>query len=499
MAASAEAGHHANRVYTDHDGDFHLNGAKFLNSDENDIAAQLDVLDTLVAAELTFVDGAVEGAVTASKVVVANSAGAIVDADLILDSTNEINVQIGGVGLLALDDAAISGNAAATDTVGQDCYVETQDAGGTATTAKAGGLYNIKTGDGSASTGNFAGGAGGAFDLVSGGGGANSGGASGQAGGAGGALGITTGAGGTTDDTGSDNGGAGGAMTLTTGAGASSTAGTGDGGAGGAFTVAVGAGGATTAGASGAGGAFSATSGAGSTSALAFNGGVGGASSLVSGAGGSATGTGASGKSGGAGGALAITAGVGGLTDDDAAGEVGGAGGTVTITSGAGGLGSAGTSTGGAGGNVVLVASAGGTGNTAGVEGAVIARGIQFLKPNLNNTAGAAATLTGAQMLGGIIVGTPTADPSAYTTLTGAQITALFATQPLTGDSFELTIVNIAATNKVISLVAGGSGMTVTGEDLIENATDAGAGIPASGTFVFVNTDGGDTWVAYRK
>ena len=223
---------------------------------------------------------------------------------------------------------------------------------------------------------------------------------------------------------------------------------------------------------------------------------------MISGAGGSATGTGVNGKSGGAGGAIAITGGVGGLTDDDAAGEVGGAGSTVTITAGVGGLASAGTANGGDGGDVVLVASAGGTsaGGTAGAEGAVTARGLQFMKPNLNAAVGAAATLTAAQMLGGLITGTPTADPSNYTTLTGALLTAAFATQPLTGDSFELTIINVAASGNVIDLVAGATGMTLVGESIVENVTDGvAAGLPASGTWIFVNTDGADAWTAYRK
>lgn len=50
----------------------------------------------------------------------------IFNADLTLSSTNEINIQIGAISLLAIDDAAISGNvAAAAD--GKSVFIETQD------------------------------------------------------------------------------------------------------------------------------------------------------------------------------------------------------------------------------------------------------------------------------------------------------------------------------------------------------------------------------------
>ena len=383
------------------------------------------MLDTLVAVELTFVDGAIEGAVTASKVVVADSSGAVADADLLLESTNEINITIGGVSLLALDDAAIASNAAATDTAGKDCFVETQDAGATPTAAKTGGLYNLKTGDGASAANAVACGAGGAMSIVSGAGGANTGGGTGEVGGAGGAVAVTGGVGGTTDSTGAHAGGAGGAVTITTGIGGTQT---------------------------------------GSTTA------------------------------GGVGGELGLTAGAGGAVTTSSG--VGGRGGTVTVTAGAGGAASGGSDTGGEGGDVLLVSAAGGTGATAGIAGNVISRGQTFLQKKLAQTMAGAGTISDSDMLSGLIVGTPTADPSNYTTPTGAQISTLFGTTPTVGDSFELTIINIAATNKVIDLVAGGSGMTVTGESLIENATDGP--LNSSGTFVFVNT-ASDTWIAYRK
>lgn len=114
-------------------------------------------------------------------------------------------LRIDSVGALRWDDAAISGFAAATDTAGKDVYVETQDAGATPTTAKAGG-------------------AGGSLSIVASAGGAtNSQGA--HAAGAGGDVAITAGAGGNAT-AGSGNGGAGGTITLTPGAGGTTSAGT---------------------------------------------------------------------------------------------------------------------------------------------------------------------------------------------------------------------------------------------------------------------------------
>lgn len=490
---------------------------------------------------LTQLNQTVVGTKTFSTAVEVGTVG-ITGSDMLIQSLNPLTIQLNDVDALQFDNVAISSFAAATDTAGNDVFIETEDAGGTATTAITGGLYNIKTGDGSASTGNFAGGAGGALSVVSGAGGANTGGGSGQAGGAGGAIAVTSGAGGATDDTGSDNGGLGGAMTLTTGAGGASSAGTGDGGAGGAFTITIGAGAATVGGTSGVGGAFASTSGAGSAQGGNDVGGIGGASALTAGAGGANTGAG-SGQAGGAGGAVTVTSGAGGTTDSTGAhaggaggaltmisgiggtqtgsttaggvgGEVavtaaaggavttgsgvGGRGGTVTVTAGAGGAASGGSDTGGEGGDVILASAAGGTGATAGVDGNVISRGSLFLHKKLATSMTTAAVITDAQLFSGVISGTPTGDPDNYTTRTGTEISAAFGTTPVVGDSFEVTIINIAATGNTIDLV-GGTAVTLVGESVIENVTDGvAAGLPASGTWIFVNT-GSNAWSAYRK
>ena len=174
-------------------------------------------------------------------------------AELTLNSVDPLTIQIGAVDALQMDEAAISAFAGAAATAGHAVYVETEDGGAATSTGAAGGLYNFKTGDGSAAagSGNSAGGAGGALSLITGAGGA--GGVTNGAGGAGGAVAVTSGAGGASDGTGT--GGAGGAVGITGGAGsapgdaAANTAGAGatvtiTGGAGGASSGATGTGGA---------------------------------------------------------------------------------------------------------------------------------------------------------------------------------------------------------------------------------------------------------------
>ncbi|MCC7314118.1 MAG: hypothetical protein IT419_04800 [Planctomycetes bacterium] len=188
--ATTETGHQANRTYRDRDGDFHLNGAKlYLDEDGNYLDA----------------DG-------------------FNDPDLTLNSTNEININIGGVSILALDDAAISGNAGASATAGKPCFIETQDGGAAATNANgtAGGALSIKTGDGTIPNGSgTTGGAGGAVTITGGTGAA--GGATGT-GGAGGSLVLAAGVGGATS--GAGTGGAGGDIVLTPAAGGATSGGT---------------------------------------------------------------------------------------------------------------------------------------------------------------------------------------------------------------------------------------------------------------------------------
>lgn len=326
----------------------------------------------------------VVGATTFSTAIETGTTG-ITGANILIQSLNPLTIQLNDVDALQFDNAAIASFAAATDTVGNSVFLETEDAGATPTASRAGGLYNLKTGDGAA----------------------------------------------------------------------------------GATTVAAG---------------------------------PGGALSLLSGVGGVQSGAGASGV-GGAGGAIAVTGGVGGITNNTGT-DSAGAGGLVTVTAGAGGAASgAGVSNGGIGGDVLLVCGVGGAatgGGAAGVDGNVITRGGMFLQQKINTAMTTAATITDAQLFSGVITGTPTSDPDNYTTRTGTQISSAFGTVPVVGDSFEITIINIAATGNTIDLV-GGTAVTLVGESVVENVTDGvNAGLPASGTWLFINT-GSNAWSAYRK
>ncbi len=129
----------------------------------------------------------------------------ITSTALVINSTAAMTFQIGAVGLLQIDDAAISGFAGASGVAGQNAFIETQD-GGVAvadTAGPAGATFSYKSGDGSAA------GADGGANPVSG---------------AGGAVNLTGGAGGNTPD-GTGDGGAGGTVTLVAGAGGTSSGG----------------------------------------------------------------------------------------------------------------------------------------------------------------------------------------------------------------------------------------------------------------------------------
>lgn len=318
------------------------------------------------------------------------------------NADNALGVALGGVAALAL--AATSPTiAAATDTAGSDVYWATASAGGTATTAKAGGAWSILSGGGStgsSGTGTVSGGNGGA--LV-------------RTGGAGGAATSTAGAG----------GGAGGAITDTAGAGGSA-AGTSAAGPGGAVTFTAGAGGAKT--------------GTGTA-----NGGDGGALSFVAGAGGATASTNA-GSIGGAGGSAGVRAGAGGAASAGTAN--GGNGGSVALQPGVGG-----TSAGGAAGINGIVYVKG----TSPMP----------LAENQTYTAKAAAnaTLTAAEHRGGIVSVAANASNDTLTTLTAAQLVAAFPGVQV-GSAVPLEVLSLKTTANTVTL-AGGANVTAVGNMVV--------------------------------
>ena len=85
-----------------------------------------------------------------------------------------------------------------------------------------------------------------------------------------------------------------------------------------------------------------------------------------------------------------------------------------------------------------------------------------------------AQTATAAQLLGGVFVCAATAAFN-LTTATGAQIcTALDAVgQNVVGVSFEFTIVNNGTSTFHITLVAGATGVTLSGDAIVEAGTSS--------------------------
>jgi len=79
-------------------------------------------------------------------------------------------------------------------------------------------------------------------------------------------------------------------------------------------------------------------------------------------------------------------------------------------------------------------------------------------------------TLTAAQACGSITTMTPTANRT-LTTPTGAEIIAELGLQAKIGQTFEVNVVNLAASTYTVTFTAGASGVTVTGAAAVAAAT----------------------------
>ena len=274
------------------------------------------------------------------------------------------------------------------------------------------------------------------------------------------------------------------------------------------------AGAASIAGVTGNGGAASCTGGAsGSTNGLGGDctnvggagtgSGNGGSSSVI---GGGAPGTGNGGTATVRGGATTGGAtGTGGnvvLTGGGNGNTTNGAGGVILATGGAGkGTGKGGrvALVGGAaagsadGGDVILTGGTSGSGVAGKVQTRGLATGYQPPVKTATNT----ATLTDAQILGGILVSTPTA-AAAYTLRTGAEIEAALGGTLANNDSFDLTIINLGDTTDTITLTGGVSGITaIVGDPDVFAIADVATLGSSHGTFRFVRT-AADTFSVYR-
>ena len=104
-------------------------------------------------------------------------------------------------------------------------------------------------------------------------------------------------------------------------------------------------------------------------------------------------------------------------------------------------------------------------------------------------------TLTAAQAVGGVVTMTPASTDKTITPPTAAALKTYFGGQLEIGTTFELTIVNVAAATRAITLASGVSGITLGGATAM--ATVAAA---TSATYMFVCTAvGTPAFTAFRK
>lgn len=212
------------------------------------------------------------------------------------------------------------------------------------------------------------------------------------------------------------------------------------------------------------GGAITITGGTSST-----GGNAGGAVSLVGGTPGAT----------GVGGAVAITGAAGGATS--------GKGGAATVTAGAGTNGNA------SGGSVILQP---GAKNGSGLDGGAFNRGtFRFVKMPAPQTATDTASLSDAQMTGGVLVGTPTA-AAAYTVRTGTQLKAALPTDLAGDDAFDLVIINLGGTGDDITLTPD-TDITIVGNAVVGPIADVATEQECQATFRFRFVSG-TTFIAYR-
>tara|TARA_Y100001937_G_scaffold17096_1_gene23568 strand:- start:122 stop:499 length:378 start_codon:yes stop_codon:yes gene_type:complete len=112
----------------------------------------------------------------------------------------------------------------------------------------------------------------------------------------------------------------------------------------------------------------------------------------------------------------------------------------------------------------------------------------QLTKTKVIKTENAAMTLTTAELIEGIVDGTPTGNRT-VTTPTAAEILTALGVQNKVGQTFELTIVNKATSTHKFTLTAG-SNVTIVGDADVAAAT--------SGSFIFRVTSS-TTVSAFRK
>jgi hypothetical protein len=130
--------------------------------------------------------------------------------------------------------------------------------------------------------------------------------------------------------------------------------------------------------------------------------------------------------------------------------------------------------------------------------------GYQYTDGNLNEpvmetqtdpqTATATATLTVAQITGGLLVGNPSTSAASYTMPTATAIDAAM-TNMKTSSCFLLNVVNIGTSSGIITMVVG-TGITAVG-NLLVAITGSAAGVGGAAQFLFRKT-GTAAYSVYR-
>ena len=109
-------------------------------------------------------------------------------------------------------------------------------------------------------------------------------------------------------------------------------------------------------------------------------------------------------------------------------------------------------------------------------------------------TATATATLSVAQITGGLLVGSPSTTAASYTLPTAALIDATM-TNMKTNSTFKLTVINLGTSTGLITVVVG-TGITAVG-NLVVAITGSAAGVSGAAEFLFRKT-GDAAYTVYR-
>jgi hypothetical protein len=130
--------------------------------------------------------------------------------------------------------------------------------------------------------------------------------------------------------------------------------------------------------------------------------------------------------------------------------------------------------------------------------------GYQFTDGNTNEiimgvqaapqTATATATLTAAQVTGGIVVGNPSTTAASYTLPTATALDAVFNNSK-PNSTFRLVVINLGTSTGLITMIAG-TGITTVG-NLVVAITGSAAGVGGAAEFLFRKT-GDAAYTMYR-